>query len=89
VAMVDAERKQLTGRVEVDETFVGGVKLGGKRGLGAVKSIVVIAVKLKDPKGFGRVRLRHIPDSSGASLMPFVNDVIAPGTTVQADGWGG
>lgn len=89
VAMVDAERKPLTGHVEVDETFIGGVKRGGKRGRGAVKSIVAIAVELKEPKGFGRVRLRHIPDASGANLIPFVNDVIAPGSVVQTDGWGG
>jgi hypothetical protein len=37
VAMVDAERKQLSGNIEVDETFIGGVKQGGKRGRGAVK----------------------------------------------------
>jgi len=43
VAMVDAERKQLSGIVEVDETMVGG----GKRGSGTVKSIVVIAVKIR------------------------------------------
>jgi hypothetical protein len=88
VAMVDAERKQLAGRVEVDETYIGGVKRGGKRGRGATKSIVVIAVEVKDPKGFGRVRLRHIPDTSGASLIPFVNDVVASGSTIQTDGWG-
>lgn len=89
VAMVDAERKQLTSCVEVDETYIGGVKRGGKRGRGAIKSIVVIAVEVKDPKGFGRVRLRHIPDTSGASLIPFVNDVVASGSTIQTDGWGG
>lgn len=87
--MVDAERKQLSGNVEVDETYVGGVKRGGKRGRGATKSIVVIAVEVKDPKGFGRVRLRHIPDASSASLIPFVSDAIAPGSVIKADGWGG
>lgn len=87
--MVDADRKQLSGNVEVDETYVGGVKRGGKRGRGATKSIVVIAVEVKDPKDFGRVRLRHIPDASGASLIPFVSYVIAPGSVVHTDGWGG
>lgn len=89
VAMVDAERKQLSGNVEVDETFVGGVKEGGKRGRGAVKSIVVIAIEIKEPTGFGRVRMRHIPDASGASLVPFVCDVTAPGSVVHTDGWNG
>jgi len=39
VAMVDVERNQLSGNIEVDETLIGGVKRGGKRGRGAVKSI--------------------------------------------------
>ena len=89
VAMVDVERKQLSGDVEVDETFIGGVQQGGKRGRGTTKSIVVIAVEIRQPKGFGRVRMRHVPDASGESLLPFVRDVVAPGTAVLTDGWGG
>jgi transposase-like protein len=87
--MVDAERKQLSGTVEVDETMVGGVKQGGKRGRGAEKSIVVIAVEIKEPKGFGRVRMQHVPDASGASLTPFVCNVTTPGSLVCTDGWSG
>ena len=89
VAMVDDNRKQLPGNVEVDETLVGGVKQGGKRGRGTVKSIVVIAIEIKKPTGFGRVRMRHIPDASGASLVPFVCDVAAHGSIVHTDGWSG
>lgn len=44
---------------------------------------------MKDPKGFGRVRMRHVPDASGASLVPFVCDVVAPGAVVRTDGWKG
>ncbi len=89
VAMVDAERKPLSGNVEVDETFIGGVKQGGKRGRGSAKSIVVIAIEIMDPKGFGRVRMRHIPDASGESLMPFVCDAVVPSSVVHTDGWSG
>jgi hypothetical protein len=88
VAMVRAERESLRGDVEVDETFVGGVDHGGKRGRGAAKCIVVIALDLEQPKGFGRVRLRHLPDASGDSLVPFVRDVVAPGSVVLTDGVG-
>ena len=89
VAMVRSERERLSGTVEVDETLVGGVEHGGKRGRGATKSIVVIAVEVKEPKGFGRVRMRHVPDASGVSLASFVRDVVAPGAVVHTDGWGG
>jgi transposase-like protein len=89
VAMVRAERERLSGEVEVDEMYVGGVEHGGKRGRGTSKCIVVIAVEVKSPKGFGRIRMRHVPDVSGGSLVPFVCDVATPGTVVLTDGWGG
>ena len=88
VAMVRADRKPLSGDVEVDETFVGGVEHGAKRGRGAYKCIVVIAVEIKQPKGFGRIRMRHVPDASANSLVPFVREVIEPGSVIVTDGWG-
>ena len=89
VAMVDAKRKQLSGNIEVDETLIGGAKKGGKRGRGSAKSIVVIAIEIKEPSCFGRIRMRHIPDASGDSLIPFVCDVASPGSVVHTDGWSG
>lgn len=89
VAMVRSERDRLSGLVEVDETMVGGVQRGGKRGRGAVKSVVAIAVEVYEPKGFGRLRLRHVPNASAASLVPFVHDTVTPGSIVRTDGWRG
>jgi len=89
VAMVNSERTALTGTVEVDETFVGGEEHGGKRGRGTDKDIVVIAVEVKDGKGFGRTRMRHIPDASGASLLPFIRDSISSDATLVTDAWKG
>jgi transposase-like protein len=89
-AMVRPGRDRLSGRIEVDETYVGGSKKGGKRGRGAErKEIVVIAVEVHSPKGFGRVRMRRIPDVSGTSLVPFVCDVAEKGSEILTDGWGG
>lgn len=84
IAMVRSERDTLSGIVE---TLVGGIKHGGKRGRGTNKAVVVIAVELKDQKGFGRVRMRHIADASGESLVPFICDTVSPGSVVQTDGW--
>lgn len=86
--MVRTERLRLSGEVEVDEAYVGGVEHGGRRGRGTCKCIVVIAVELRHPKGFGRVRMRHVSDVSAASLLPFVCDAVASGTVVITDGWG-
>jgi transposase-like protein len=74
----------------VDETYVGGRETGGKRGRGCEKKeIVAIAVEVLSPKGFGRVRMRRVPDVSTASLMPFVCDVVEEGSEILTDGWGG
>ncbi len=89
-AMVRPDRDRLSGRVEVDETLVGGEEHEGKRGRGAGrKALVAVAVEVLSPKGFGRVRMRCVPDASGASLVPFVCDAVASGATIMTDGWSG
>jgi transposase-like protein len=88
-AMVRPGRDLLSGRVEVDESYVGGEEEGVHGRETETKAIVVIAVEIHSPKGFGRVRLRQVPDVSGPSLIGFIHDVIAPGTTVITDGWQG
>jgi len=87
-ATVRAERSPLSGTVEVDETYVGGTEsgVGGRELVG--KALVAIAVELEGKK-VGRVRLRHIPDASGASLVGFLNDCVAKGSLVRTDDWNG
>jgi transposase-like protein len=89
IAMVRSEREELSGIVEVDESLVGGVDHGGKRGRGSDKAIVVIAVEIKELRGFGRVRMRHVPNASGDALVSFICDVVSSSSTIQADGWKG
>ena len=87
VAMVRPGRERLAGRVEVDETYVGGAEsgLGGRET--QVKSIVAIAVEVKEPRGFGRIRMQRVPDVSKASLIGFVKAGVEPGAVVLTDGW--
>ena len=87
-AMVRPGRDRLTGCVEVDETYVGGVEAGGgKRHLGN-KALVVIAAQV-DRKGIGRIRLRRILNASAPSLDAFVKSAVEPGSAVITDGWNG
>lgn len=88
-AMVRPGRDRLAGTVEVDETYVGGVEKGVRGRQTLTKSIVVIAVELNEPKGFGRVRLRKVPDVSGASLVAFAGDVVLVGAVIRTDAWKG
>ena len=88
-AMVRPARERLSGTVEVDETYVGGIERG-TRGRGAeCKFMVAIAVEVLSPKGFGRVRLKRIEDGSAHSLTAFVEYAAEPGSTICTDGWKG
>ncbi len=88
--LVRPGRELLSGTVEVDETYIGGEEpgLAGGRAKGK-KALVVVAVEVKDPKGFGRCRMRIIPDASAPTLRTFIVDTVASGTTVVTDGWNG
>ena len=82
------DREKLSGKVEVDEFFIGGQK-PGKRGRGSNgKSIVVAAVQRKGRK-IGRIRLQLVDDCSSDSLTAFIDQNIEDGSHVITDGWNG
>jgi transposase-like protein len=85
-AMVRPGRDRLTGRVEVDETYVGGLEEGVRGRQTERKSLIVIAAQ-EDGPGIGRIRMKRIPDASAASLMEFAKEAIESGSTVHTDGW--
>jgi transposase-like protein len=85
-AMVRPGRDRLTGRVEVDETQIGGVTRGRKGRGNPGKALVIIAAQ-EDGKGVGRIRLARIPDGSAQHLRAFVLRVIEPKSRVHTDGW--
>lgn len=88
-AMVLPGRNLLSGEVEVDEVFVGGVTVGGKRGRGAPgKVLVLVAAEMRGIK-IGRIRLQVIPDATGQTLLDTVEDLAAPGSNIVTDGWKG
>jgi transposase-like protein len=85
-AMVRPGRDRLTGRVEVDEAYVGGVHPHRRGRQTETKALVAVAVQVERHR-LGRIRLRRIPDASAASLMEFVQDAIEPHSLVHTDGW--
>jgi len=86
-AMVRPGREVLIGRVEVDETFIGGER-PGPRGRGAQgKTLVVVAVELLEPQGYGRARMNVIPNANAKTLRSFLIATVEPGATVVTDGW--
>jgi transposase-like protein len=76
------------GKVEVDETYVGGIQPGGGRRHLGNKALVVIAAEING-NGIGRIRIGRAADASAASLRSFVDEAIEPGSVVITDGWEG
>lgn len=88
--LVRPGRDRLTGRVEVDETFIGGAEAGLSGGRARGKKVLTgVAVEVREPKGIGRCRMGPLVDGSAASLHAFVTEHVEPGTTVLTDGWSG
>jgi transposase len=79
--LLDEDTKPLGGEVEVDETYVGGVR-SGKRGRGAEgKSKVLGAVQRK-----GKVIAKVVPDVKRHTLVPFMaHNVSREDTTLFTD----
>jgi len=87
-AMVRPGRDCLSGRIEVDETYIGGEKTG-KRGRGAFgKSLVLIAAQIEGNR-VGRIRLVRVPNASAESLETAIMQSVIPGSVIITDGWTG
>jgi transposase-like protein len=88
-AMVRPDRDMIGGPgvvVEVDETFVGGLKTkkaGGRSPAG--KAIVVIAVEAHE-RGAGRVRLGRVKDTTAETLIDYVLANVKRGSIIHTDG---
>jgi len=87
-AMVRPGRDMIGGPgviVEVDETFVGGVKSAKVKGRSPFgKAIVVIAVEAHE-HGAGRVRLARVPNTTADTLTEFVLDNVKRGSIIHTD----
>ena len=88
--LVRPDREQLSGTVEVDETFIGGQEPGLRGGRAKGKKVLTaIAVEVIEPRGYGRCRMAPVADASAACLHAFVTDHVASGARVVTDGWQG
>ena len=86
--MVNTAREPLRGEVEVDETWVGGEQ-AGLRGSRQLKhrraALVLVAVEKRGPAS-GRVRRSVIPDFKASTLISFLTEHVAVGSTIYTDG---
>jgi transposase-like protein len=90
-AMVRPSRELLTGEVEVDETYLALTERGkpksskGKKS-NTLKVLVVVAVEILKPRGFGRIRIRCIEKADFANLIPFVRESVHTQASIHTDG---
>jgi len=101
VAMVRSDREPLSGIVEIDEEYIGGVEEGGKRGRGSEnKQLVALAVQLekvntKKPHNslrdyrLAKVRVKCIENASKEELQKFITENVAAGSILYRDDWAG
>ena len=68
-------RSQLTGEVEVDQAFLGGVN---------GKEIILIAAE-KRGAASGRIRLKHARTEKAVEVQGFILDVVALGSKIISD----
>lgn len=85
-AMVRPGRDGLSGRVEVDETLVGG-ETPGRKGRGVPSQALVVIAAQEAGAGIGRIRLARVPDASADYLHQFVQSAVVQGSCVHTDGW--
>lgn len=92
--LVAPRRERLHGEVEFDDTLLGG-RDPDQGGRGGDKAVVACAVEIRrwtdtgkdvERSRVGRVRLEVVRNASRASLLPFAERNVAPGTIVHTDG---
>lgn len=71
---------ELSGEVEADESYFGGVRKG-KRGRGAAGKVAVFGLL----KRGGKVYTAIIPDAKTETLMPIIREKVKPDSVVYTD----
>ncbi len=81
--MADLDVIALFGQVEVDETYIGGKKSGGKRGRGAPGKTVVVGLKQRQ----GPVKTQTVIDAKRRTTGPIIREKVRQGSVVYTDEW--
>ena len=87
-AMQSSGNYPLTGKVHVDEFFVGGAEEGAFGRGSKNKRLVVVALEIVH-EGFGRAYAEVIDDASAKSLRPFFERRISKDAEIITDEWNG
>src|SRR6202163_289405 len=79
--------KRLTGRIEVDDAYLGGERNGGKRGRGSPGKTPIVAAVETTPQGKPiRLQLRRVKGFRRAEIVTLAKRNFNPASTVVSDG---
>jgi ribosomal protein L37AE/L43A/transposase-like protein len=79
--------KRLSGRVELDDAYLGGERTGGKRGRGAAGKTLFVAAVETTPEGKPvRLKLRRVTSFCNRALSGFAKRSLDPMCEVVSDG---
>ncbi|MBA3304371.1 MAG: IS1595 family transposase [Thermoleophilaceae bacterium] len=83
----EAAKPKLSGRVEIDDAYLGGERPGGKRGRGAAgKTPIVAAVETTAERRPRRLRLSVVKGFRKKEVEKIAKRDLAPGSNVVSDG---
>ena len=77
----------LSGIVELDDTYFGKAKKGGKRGRGTAKTKVLVALSKDEDDNPQFVKMQVVPNLKGKTIDKFVKCSITEGAVVQSDAY--
>jgi transposase-like protein len=81
--------KRLTGRIEIDDAYLGGERNGGKRGRGSAGKTPIVAAVETTPEGKPiRLKLRRVTGFRRTEIESLAKRNFDPVSTVVSDGLG-
>jgi hypothetical protein len=86
VMLVREHGRQLDGRVEIDDAYLGGERSGGKRGRGSENKVPFVAAVQTTPDGQPQFACLRQQPFTNEEMAVFAASSIAPSATVVSDG---
>lgn len=78
-----AEEEDLSGEIEIDESYFGARRIRGKRGRGAKGKVPVFGILKRN----GKVYTKIVKNCGRETLMPIIKKKVLEESTIYSDGW--
>lgn len=79
--LIGEEDFEFKSKVQVDETYCGGVRRNGKRGRSNISKTPVFGIA----EAKGRIKMFQVPDTKRTTLAPLIKAYIPPASLIMSD----